>query len=300
MNARRAPGWSRALNLAAVADLTQSSRPETRPSEGFRSSGTITPRNLVDTKSATQEPGRPPVAPAVPTPVGCRWCANKAWPPNKPASRCVGPADLSASKLDGPSWTVKSRSVATGKTQALSTMGQALANADASGFQLREGLPAMLELKQPCSEDELRTVLDATYRQLLNRVPTESERLVSAESRLRNQDIDLPDFIAEVAMSEAFQNRIASMAPLRAASAAGLALLGRATTPAETSRFLITRAQAGHGAAVTELLAERISTTVPRIDGMSTASGVSQATIQRTASLYRGNAGLNPPTGDAI
>ena len=54
------------------------------------------------------------------------------------------------------------------------------------------GLPAMLELKQPCSESELRTVLDATYRQLLNRVPTESERLVSAESRLRNQDIDLP------------------------------------------------------------------------------------------------------------
>ena len=107
----------------------------------------------------------------------------------------------------------------------------------------------MLELKQPCSESELRTVLDATYRQLLNRVPTESERLVSAESRLRNQDIDLPDFITEVAMSEAFQNRIASMAPLRAASAAGLALLGRATTPAETSRFLITRAQAGQGAA---------------------------------------------------
>ena len=120
------------------------------------------------------------------------------------------------------------------------------------------------------------------------------------ESRLRNQDIDLTEFIAEVAMSEAFQNRIATMAPLRAASAAGLALLGRATTPAETSRFLITRAQAGHGAAVTELLAERTTTTVPRIDGMATASGVNQATIQRTASLYRGNAGLTPPTGDAI
>ena len=51
---------------------------------------------------------------------------------------------------------------------------------------------------------------------------------------------------------------------------------------------------------MTELVAERISTTVPRIDGMATASGVSQATIQRTAALYRGNAGLNPPTGDAI
>jgi phycobilisome core-membrane linker protein len=195
---------------------------------------------------------------------------------------------------------VKSRAVTAGKSQALSTMGQALANAESSGFRLRGGLPAVLELKRPCSEDELRTVLDATYRQLLNRVPTESERLIIAESRLRNEDIDLPDFIAEVAMSEAFQNRIASMAPLRAASAAGLALLGRATTPAETSRFLITRAQAGHGAAVTELLADRIGTEVPRVDGMNTTSGVPQATIQRTASLYSGNAGMNPPSGEAI
>ena len=70
--------------------------------------------------------------------------------------------------------------MATGKTEALSTMWEALANADASGFQLREGLPAMLELKQPCSESEFRTVLDATYRQLLNRVPTACERLVTA------------------------------------------------------------------------------------------------------------------------
>ena len=54
VNARRAPGWARPLNLAAVADFTQSSRPEARPSEGFRSSGTITPRNLVDTKPASQ------------------------------------------------------------------------------------------------------------------------------------------------------------------------------------------------------------------------------------------------------
>ncbi|MGB1775933.1 MAG: phycobilisome rod-core linker polypeptide, partial [Synechococcus sp.] len=94
-----------------------------------------------------------------------------------------------------------------------------------------------MTLNQPCSESELRMVLDATYRQLLNRVPLENERMLKAESRLRNQDIDLAGFVAEVAMGEAFQNRIATMAPLRAASAAGLALLGRATTPAETSRF---------------------------------------------------------------
>ena len=300
VNARRAPGWARPLNLAAVADLTQSSRPEARPSEGI-------PQQWHD---HTPQPGRHQVAiPRTWTPTSGASGADSRWlsvvrqqslASNKPASRCVGPADPSPASLMAPHGASRAAPWRPARPRPSRRMGQALANADASGFQLRAGLPAMLELKQPCSESELRTVLDATYRQLLNRVPTESERLVTAESRLRNQDIDLPDFIAEVAMSEAFQNRIASMAPLRAASAAGLALLGRATTPAETSRFLITRAQAGQGAAVTELLAERISTTVPRIDGMSTASGVSQATIQRTASLYRGNAGLNPPTGDAI
>ena len=184
--------------------------------------------------------------------------------------------------------------------KTLSNMGKALVSVDASGFSRRAGLPDQLVLQQPCSESELLTVIDASYRQLLNRVPLDSERLISSESRLRNQEIDLDGFLAEVAMGEAFQDRIASMAPLRAASAAGLALLGRATTPAETSRFLITRAQAGQGAAVSELLAERFGDSVPRINGMDSPAGVNQATIQRTAALYRGNAGLNPPTDAAI
>ena len=40
--------------------------------------------------------------------------------------------------------------------------------------------------------------------------------------------------------------------------------------------------------------------TVPRMDGMNTRAGVSQATLQRTAALYRGNAAINPSTDDAI
>ena len=39
---------------------------------------------------------------------------------------------------------------------------------------------------------------------------------------------------------------------------------------------------------------------VPRTDGMNTRSGVSQATLQRTAALYRGSAGMTPPTDAAI
>ena len=300
VTARRTPGWSRALKLEAAADLTLSSRPETQRSEAFRSSGDVTPRNLPDTqKTATQDfttttsgnAGAPSWLSVVRQQ---RLASNRTGFPMRRASNST------PTSIGGRSWSVELISSNARSGQALPRMGMALVTEGAEGFRLRGGLPATLELKQPCSEDELQTAVNATYKQLLNRVPTGNERLISAESRLRNQDIDLTEFIAEVAMSEAFQNRIATMAPLRAASAAGLALLGRATTPAETSRFLITRAQAGHGAAVTELLAERISTTVPRVDGMATASGVNQATIQRTASLYRGNAGLTPPTGDAI
>ncbi len=299
VTARRSPGWSRPLKLEAAADLTLGSRPETQRTELFRSSGDVTPRNLPDTQKATTQD----VTTTTSGNAGPSWlslvrqqglASNKTGFPMRRASKST------PNSIGGRTWSVELISSNARSGQALPRMGMALVTEGASGFRLRGGLPAMLELKQPCTEDELQTVLDATYKQLLNRVPTGSERLISAESRLRNQDIDLADFIAEVAMSEAFQNRIASMAPLRAASAAGLALLGRATTPAETSRFLITRAQAGHGAAVTELLADRIGSAVPRVDGMNTTSGVSQATIQRTASLYSGNAGMNPPTGDAI
>ena len=93
-----------------------------------------------------------------------------------------------------------------------STHGNGSCHGRSCWIPLAGGLPATLELKQPCSEDELQTALNATHV-LLNRVPTGNERLISAESRLRNQDIDLTEFIAEVAMSEAFQNRIATMAP---------------------------------------------------------------------------------------
>ena len=144
-------------------------------------------------------------------------------------------------------------------------------------------------------------MIDATYRQLLNRVPLDSERLREAESRLRNDDINLNGFIEAVALSESFQDRLYRMAPLRAASAASLALLGRAATPLEVSRFLTVRAESGQPTAVMELVEQRPDgDEVPRTDGMNTRSGVSQATLQRTAALYRGSAGMTPPTDGAI
>ena len=122
-----------------------------------------------------------------------------------------------------------------------------------------------------------------------------------AESRLRNEDIDLAGFIEAVALSDGFQTRLFNMAPLRAASAANMALLGRAATPAEASRFLTIRAQSGQSEAIKSLVEQLPECdVVPRMDGMNTTAGVSQATQQRTAALYRGNAGLTPPTDAAI
>ena len=102
-------------------------------------------------------------------------------------------------------------------------------------------------------------------------------------------------------MSDAFQTRLFNMAPLRAASAASLAILGRTASPSEVSRFLSVRAESGQPDAVRELI-ERLddADNVPRMDGMNTRSDTTQATQQRTAALYRGNAGLNPPTDEAI
>ncbi len=308
LNSRRAPGWRQPIDLSAVTDLTLGQRPDPRTADSIRTSGDVTQRNLSGASPMVRGDWSANISDNEPDP---RWASlvrsqgmgNRMGPPADPtnlrSSRTARPDGPAARSFRAPSWTTAptpSRSIPEAPD---ARMANALRTEDATGFSRRGGLPQPLELKQPCSESELRMVLDATYRQLLNRVPLENERLLKAESMLRNQEIDLAGFIAEVAMGEAFQNRIATMAPLRAASAAGLALLGRATTPAETSRFLSLRAEAGQAAAVNELLAI-CGDQVPRINGMDTQSGRSQATIQRTASLYRGNAALNPPTDAAI
>jgi phycobilisome core-membrane linker protein len=179
-----------------------------------------------------------------------------------------------------------------------SGLANALQTKDASGFSRRAGISPSIQLKAPFTEDELQTAITETYRQLLNRIPLDNERLDTAESQLRNMDVDLSGFVQSIAMSEAFQNRLFSMSPLRAAAAAGLALLGRASTPAEVSEFLITRARDGQQQATLYFLNKRKqeeANDVPQIKGMATSSGQDQATIIRTSMLYRGNAGLNPP-----
>jgi len=152
----------------------------------------------------------------------------------------------------------------------------------------------------------VRATVDAAYRQLLNRVPLAAERLSDAESQLRDGQLCLADFVGQVALNELFLQRLNRMAPLRAAAAAHLALLGRAAQPAVTSRFLATRVRSGRRQAIEVLLdsAEYSQAfgqdTVPYIRGMATRDGIPLSTVNRTAYLYQGNAGLTPKPRDAL
>jgi phycobilisome core-membrane linker protein len=163
-----------------------------------------------------------------------------------------------------------------------------------------------VQLVRDPSEGQVQEVVQAVYRQLLNRVPFAAERQGDPESQLRDGQLSVAAFVAQIAGSDLFQQRLQRMAPLRAASAAYLALLGRAAMPGEVSRFLAVRATAGQQAAVAELLNGREyatafgQDTVPYLRGLATEDGVPLTTVNRTAALYGGNGGLTPSLRDAI
>ena len=279
LNVRRTATYSSDLSTVSYssAAIVLGSRPEPTPASSFKDSGGVTPRNLSGGGSSKAR---------------ADWSAI--------ARDFGGETDLTVS-LNQIRLGENVRSRAGQDIPPLTPMTRALSTRGADGYRLRSSLPAALVLNRPCDESELRIVIDAAYKQLLNRVPLDSERLASAESRLRNQDTTLTGFIAEIAMGDAFQTRLFNMAPLRAASAASLAILGRTASPSEVSRFLCVRAESGQPDAVRELIERlRDDDSVPRMDGMNTRSDTTQATQQRTAALYRGNAGMNPPTDEAI
>jgi Phycobilisome Linker polypeptide. len=148
--------------------------------------------------------------------------------------------------------------------------------------------------------------VEAVYRQLLNRPALAAERLIDAESQFRNSQLTVAEFVAVVAGSDLFQQRLNRLAPLRTAAAAYLAILGRAAQPQETSRFLARRTTEGLQSAIDDLLSSAEyaqafgQDTVPYLRGMVTSDGQPLTTVNRTASLYSGNAGLTPPPAGAI
>jgi phycobilisome core-membrane linker protein len=185
-------------------------------------------------------------------------------------------------------------------------MQKALRPARPQGFARRRGVRSPVRLLSNPSETQLREVVESSYQQLLNRVPLAAERLRDAESQLRDGQLSVAEFVGQIAGSDLFQQRLNRMAPLRAASAAYLALLGRAAQPAEVSRFLRLRGSAGQQAALEQLLdsAEYAGSfgqdTVPYLRGLNTADGIPLTTVNRTAALYGGTAGLTPSPRESI
>ena len=315
-------------NAAAVVELTPARRPETARNEAFRGSGDLTRRNLSDRRlqrvvggwSPKIADGELPAArPSVEGPQSIkqppeptrRWSAARrrlgygapAWSPapaqtpGKPSSLPVGgwSARLSG---NGASFTQV--------REPQAAMANALQGGRPQGFSRRRGLGEPISWRPGVSESSLQAVIAATYRQLLNRMPLAAERLGDAESQLRDGRISLSEFVRIVASSDLFQQRLNRMAPLRAASAAYLALMGRAGQPKEVSEFLAVRGKQGQISALSALLtseeyASRFGRdTVPYLWGLNTEDGIPLATVNRTAALYAGNAGLTPPTRDPI
>jgi len=185
-------------------------------------------------------------------------------------------------------------------------MAAALRPGQPQGFARRRSLSSPQVLTAGAATDSINSAIEAVYRQLLNRVPLTAERLSDAESQLRDGQLSLAEFVGVIAGSDLFVQRLNRMAPLRAAAATYLALLGRAAMPNETSRFLSTRVRKGLRTAIDAVLSSDEysqvfgQSTVPYIRGLSTADGVPLSTVNRTANLYAGNAGLTPKPGESI
>jgi phycobilisome core-membrane linker protein len=201
--------------------------------------------------------------------------------------------------------------VSSGTTSGLANqpgaaMAKAIQPGRPQGFSRRQSVGPPIRLGRTSSETQVQEALETVYKQLLNRVPFAAERLGDAESQFRNQQLTVAELVTQIAGSDLFQQRLNRMAPLRAAAAAYLALLGRAAQPQEVSAFLATRANRGQQTAIDAMLSSQEyaeafgQDTVPYIRGLATADGIPLATVNRTAQLYGGNAGLTPSPKAAI
>lgn len=332
LNARRIPALRRVLDPSTISDLTPVSRPQVAPFTTFRSSGDITPRNLPDRRlnqvvggwsarfaQGEETPSRPasssPQSLRQPPEPSRRWsqaptrpgAASRGWSANAGSSaRLAKPVDRSQIPGDWSAQVASNGFRAAAAPQPGAAMAKALDGARPQGFSRRRSLGQPVMLLPEADEAMLQQVIEATYRQLLNRVPLAAERLGDAESQLRDRRLSVSEFVAVIAGSDLFQQRLNRMAPLRAASAAYLALLGRAAQPREVSLYLATRGKKGQVAALDDMLSAKEYAnsfgrdTVPYIRGMATADGIPLATVNRTALLYSGNAGLTPPPRGAI
>ena len=331
VNSRRVPALRRPFQAGAYADLTLAKRPDVAPSQQLRTTtGDTVARNLTSPPvvrggwSAQVSGGQVPLAavsaPAGPGSVRQAPLPSRRWSgvPSRPGSSApsawqrpggatpAAPVGLPASASGNWRAALTGGALTAPAAAPSGAMEKALRTGTPQGFRRRQSLGRPLKLAKAPTPAEVKAVIAATYRQLLGRQPLAAERLGDAESQLRDGQLSVAEFVAVVAGSDLFQNRLDRLAPLRGAAAAYLALLGRAAQPAEASRYLATRVRSGQQAAVRLVLdnPEYASSfgqdTVPFLRGLQTGDGIPLTTVNRTASLYGGNAALNPAPRGAI
>lgn len=156
-----------------------------------------------------------------------------------------------------------------------------------------------VELRNNASEDELQTVIRAAYRQVMgNYHVMESQRVITAESQLRNGDISVREFVRQIAQSATYQ-----MLFFDDSSAYHFVelnckhLLGRAPhDQAEISTHVQRYNASGYEAEINsyidsdEYLANFGENTVPYPTGIQTQMGQKNVGFNRSFSLMRGYA----------
>ena len=223
VNSRRVPSFRPTLDTASLptgARFSTTARPEPSKKAELRTPGSTVQRNLQSRDSS----------------------ANfGALPQNRTTG--FQPVRLRAGvdSNDGPT------SQATMKRVLSGSKPEALSRRESVGY-------VPLELSDNATESELQAVIEAVYRQLLNRMPFDAERCSEIESQLRNGSLTVSGFVAGVAASETYQQRLTNLPPLLAAATAHLTLLGRSPKPEEISSFIRQRAEQGQRAATNALL----------------------------------------------
>lgn len=159
--------------------------------------------------------------------------------------------------------------------------------------------PDTVELRPRASEDDLQIVIRAVYKQVLgNAHIMESQRLTSAESLLRNNDITVKEFVRAVAQSDLYRSLFfATSSPYRLVELNFKHLLGRAPNDqTEIAEHVLTYNQHGLEAEIDSYISSDEYTMsfgeniVPYTRGNKSQLGSKNVGFNRTFALMRGNA----------
>ena len=160
--------------------------------------------------------------------------------------------------------------------------------------------------KPGCDETSLDLVIKACYRHVFgNTMPMESERLISAESQLRNGDLTVREFVRALAKSVFYRSRFfETVGPHRSVELAIKHLLGRPPVDqAEVSTHVARMASEGFEADVDALIDSEEYTntfgnhTAPHIRSWNSPAGAPQSSFNSIAALEQSFSGNDASLG---